>query len=172
MKRKILTTAETGREVLPPPELVPLRGLSTDEAKGGKIELTAREFCERFGTAEDFELLRKTIEARKVKEQTNRRRLPGGVLIPGDSILGICNNPKCGRQNWTAPDAIGTSCLWCNSMNYKDGGRIRAGSEIEIQAWTATEEERARKWKADAPRRQAEVESFNRRLFQDHGFGG
>ena len=48
---------------------------------------------------------------------------------------------------------------------------MRAATKAEIKGWYAREEARRLKFEADAPRRKAELDAFNRRIREDMGPG-
>ena len=68
--------------------------------------------------------------AEKIKER--RDKLP-------KKTFWICKNPKCGwRVEFNGPDSHeGSTCLLCNSQNFKSGGRLREMSKGEVEQFEA-----------------------------------
>jgi len=91
--------------------------------------LSARDKATRLilGYGSDKELIHL---AEKIKER--RDKLP-------KKTFWICKNPKCGwRVEFNGPDSHeGSTCLLCNSQNFKSGGRLREMSKGEVEQFEA-----------------------------------
>ena len=134
----------------------------------GELTLTAAQWLERNATAGELEAFKASVQARLERgAATAWRVLPGGSKIKGDSILATCSN--CRRWAWTSPGHENDPCLSCNFRALKGGGIMRAATKAEVQGWHIREEARLAKLKADAPKRKAELDAFNRRVREDAG---
>ena len=146
------------------PELPPMTGPRT----GAELTLTPGQWLERNATAAELASFKGQVQARLERGQaTAWRILPGGSKIKGDSILATCSN--CRRWAWTSPGHENDPCLSCNFRALKGGGIMRAATKAEVQGWHIREEARLAKLKADAPKRKAELDAFNRRVREDAG---
>ena len=143
----------------------------------GELTLTPVQWLERNATAAELASFKGQVQARLERGQaTAWRILPGGSKIKGDSILATCSN--CRRWAWTSPGSESGHCVACNWVNIgsqeapaynKNGGWMRAATKAEVKAWYVREEARLAKIKADAPKRKAELDAFNRRVREDAG---
>jgi len=152
------------------PEYPPFeRRIQTSDVRGGKIEISDRDYVTRFASAVDWASFRSLIEARRRTTPEGWRELPGGRRIAADRVLMICSSPNCKDAFWADPVSENKPCLRCNIMRTKSGGHYRRASEKEVAAWFIAEEKRLAAWKADSARRRAEVDAVNRRRFFDEG---
>jgi len=104
--------------------------LSLHQLEAGKLNLTDREYCVRFGSDEDWKELRARIVER-------RKTIPA-------FFWARCKNPKCG---WTGKFRTGTPlvhCLRCNWPGYKEhpGWLEEVSSKKEIERLEKAEAER------------------------------
>lgn len=165
MKKKVLTTEAVKREIEKPGPPVELKPISTSDVRGGKVEFSDREFVERYAQSGDWKTLREIIEAKQKTRTEGWRLLPGGIRIPADLVLFRCT--RCRVSLWLDETADGQACPNCNAMAYSDGGHLRHATKAESKEWFEHEEAGVAKWKADAPKRKAQLAAFNERLRQD-----
>jgi len=112
-----------------------------------------REYISVMANPEELKSFRAQIEARKAS------------AIPVKMILLGC--PKCGRWMRGRPEWAGGNCIFCNFRNLVGGGRLRRATAEEEQAWLAREKAAHDKWIAEAPKRQAELDAYNKRRAED-----
>lgn len=151
MNEKVLMTAGRGREKIPVnPKSA--GSLSIHELEHGRLNLSDLDYCVKFGEPKQWTKWRKEVEAERAK-------------LPAWSFW------KCGKCGWKvrmAGDAGGGACLMCNLQNqYVDGGQLEKMSAAEIEKFLADEKAAEEKWIADAPKREAELAEFNKRIIQN-----
>jgi len=138
------------------PELPPMTGPRT----GMEFVQSPGQWLERNATAAELETFKASVQARLDRiALTGWRTLPNGMKIKGDSILATCG--KCGFWAWVSPGQETSTCLYCNLRNLKDGGMMRAATKKEEAAWFKKAAEREAKFKADAPKRAAQIKAAN-----------
>jgi hypothetical protein len=132
----------------------------------GEVQRSPGQWLEHYGTPEELRAFKSVIETRlKAAPADQWRMLPDGTKILATLVLAGCPSPPgCGRWFWTKqPDG---PCV-CNLRGAVGRGHLRPATPEEEAAWFARETAALARFKADAPRRQAEVDAFNRRRFED-----
>jgi len=172
-KKKILTTdaPQTKREIEEPKISFPPGPVlqTADLGKDGKVLLDDRTYVLRFAEDVDYSQFRAILEAKCKAKPTGRRILPSGLGISASKVLFLCT--KCRASFWLDDTADNMDCPSCNLAHYKEGGKLRRASKAEEKAWFKKETESEARWKADKPRREAELREFNRRIRADMGTG-
>ena len=135
----------------------------------GVASLDDRDYVQIQATAEELKSFRAQIEARKAHVATTGmwRTLPDGSRIRADQVL--CGCSTCGRWMWVRPDHATDTCPICNFGNRPGGGRLWRATVKEDVEWHQRETDAIARWKADAPRREAELAAFNKRQLEDKG---
>lgn len=148
---------EIDKPKMTPPNRGPMTGMS---------EIGDAEFLALYARPEELATFRASVEGRREREGTCEwRTLPDGSRIHGNMVLAGCL--KCHAWMWVRPEHLGENCVKCNLQNRADGGKLRRATAEEEKAWFTREEAAREKWIADAPKRKAELNAFNRRLIQD-----
>jgi len=128
-----------------------------------------REYIGVMASPDELKSFRAQIEARKSHAATTGmwRTLPDGSRIRAGHVLCGCSN--CGRWMWIRPDHATDTCPICNFGNRPGGGRLRRATVKEDVEWHVRETDAIARWKADAPRREAELAAYNLRMLADKG---
>ena len=130
--------------------------------------MSDREYIGVMGNPEELKSFRAQIEARKGHvAQTGWRTLPNGSQIRADQVLCGCSN--CGRWMWMNPKHATDTCPVCNVGNRPGGGRLRRATVKEDVEWHVRETDAIAQWRANAPRREAELAAYNLRMLADKG---
>jgi hypothetical protein len=133
----------------------------------GESSMSDSDYLKNFASPEELRTFRASVEARRSQKPGGGwRELPNGSKIRDTYVLAGCF--KCGRWIWVPPPASG-ACPVCNLQNKASGGQLRPATAEEEKAWFERSAAEWAKWKAEAPKRQAEVDEFNKRMFQDKG---
>jgi hypothetical protein len=129
-----------------------------------ELQLTPGQWLERFSTAEEMAAFKRVVETRRNAAPDGLwRTLPDGSKIRAEEVLAGC--PNCGRWMWVRK-AEG-SCPHCNLRNLAHLGHLRPATPVEVAEWFERETAALARFKADAPRRQAEQKAFDLRRIQD-----
>jgi hypothetical protein len=156
-KRELLQSKDVHVEVDRPEPTAPVRGPMTGEA-----QLSDIQFLERFATKEECQIFRAAVMARRVRTgAVGWRTLPSGIRIQADDVLAGCS--KCHRWMWISPAGAFGNCPGCNLAARADGGKLHRATADEERAWWAREEAGQRKWIADAPKRKAERDEWQKK---------
>jgi hypothetical protein len=140
----------------------PNRGPQTGDAQMSDLEFLSIYADKKT----ELPVFRAAVAARRARAGTaGWRTLPNGTRIPGTMVLAGCW--KCGSWVWVKPEHATTNCLACNFQNRVGGGKLRRATAAEEKLWTARETVAWAKFKASAPKRQAELDAFNRRRIED-----
>jgi hypothetical protein len=133
----------------------------------GEVQLTGGQWLEHNASREEMTAFKRVVESRRAAEvDTQWRRLPDGSRILASMVLAGCPGPPgCGKWLWVRK-AEGR-CPVCNIRNLAHRGHLRPATEEEVAAWFARETAALARFKADAPKRQAEQRAFDLRRIQD-----
>jgi hypothetical protein len=132
----------------------------------GEVQRSPGQWLEHYGTPEELRAFKSVIETRlKAAPADQWRALPDGSKMLATLVLAGCPAPPgCGRWFWVKK-AEGP-CV-CNLRGDAHRGHLRPATEEEVAEWFARETAAAARFKADAPKRQAEQKAFDLRRIQD-----
>lgn len=159
-QKKLLQTDNLKREI-PETKVQKARGFLSTHNLGpdGKLEISDKDYIERYASEEDLKDLRARIEARTETDKEAWIKFPDGSMISGDNLLYGC--PNCHRWLWSKPD--------CEECPICKGKRIRLATKKETREWWDREKAAYKKWLGEATEREERIADFNRRHFQDAG---
>lgn len=155
--KKAMTTGAIDVPEKPPITGKAKPGPSTQDLDGDRKlkPLGDLAYLLRHATPEDFKGFRKTIEKRVEKAGGEWRVLPGGLKIPGDSILFGCR--ACKKWFWAK---VGIEhCPRCGQWKL-----FKATKKQEAE-WFKSEEKKIEDRKAGEPERQRKTREFNEQMF-------
>jgi hypothetical protein len=161
-KMKHLTTLDVPLgEVEDREPSLPNRGPQT-----GDSQMSNADYLKVHATKEELAVFRAAVQARMARtKEVGWRVLPSGMKIRADLVLAGCS--KCGRWEWTKSERATINCLACNFQGRVGGGKLRPATAGETELWLAREKASWDKFKADKPKRDAEIAAADKRRIQD-----